>query len=168
MKIFHRPEVWLLLLLAAAASIFVMLSSRNSEELALIRNPIPATAEPATIRSRSLERDFGNARLDLEVRATNPSAKAAQLVPPFAKLTNASGREVPAFFLPIEPPPSLPPKTTADIRLRFWLEPEDFTGPLTLELNGQKLPVKSAKPFDLSRLENAKLTVLVGESWGLR
>lgn len=168
MKIFQRIEVWVLLLLAAGAGAFVLFTSRpaDPDEIPLIQNAGPAAQDRSPqLRRIFLERDYGNARLDLELRVTNPHAKKNQLVPPFARLLNAAGKEVEAFFLPIEPPPTLEPQTTADVRLRYWLEAEDLKGALTLEIDGAPVPVKSAQPFDLSALENARPLVMEGGPW---
>lgn len=160
----------MLLLLAAGAGLFVLKTSRPSdpEDVPLIQNAGPATGEKPSLRRLTLERDHGNARLDIEVRVTNPHPHKSQLVPPFARLLNAAGKEVPAFFLPIEPPPTLDPQTTADVRLRFWLETTDLAGALTLELDGTPLPIKSAKPFDLTPLTNAKAVVVEGLDWTVK
>lgn len=170
MKVFQRIEVWILLLLAAGAGLFVLVTSRpvDPDELPLIRNAGPATGEKPALRRLMLERDHGNARLDIEVRVTNSHPKKQQLVPPFARLLNAAGKEVPAFFLPIEPPPTLDPQTTADVRLRFWLETSDLAGALTLELDGNSLPIKSPTPFDLTPLTNAKAVVVEGLDWAVK
>ncbi len=170
MKVFQRFEVWVLLLLAAGAGVFVLLTSRpvDPDEIPLLQNARPAARDPSPRLLRVfLERDFGNARLDLELRVTNPHERKAQLVPPFARLLNARGKEVPAFFLPIEPPPTLEPETTADVRLRYWLEAEDLKGALTLELDGTQVPVKSDQAFDLDTLENAKPVLMEGAPWAV-
>ena len=104
----------------------------------------------------TLERDHGNARLDIDVRLTNPNARRLLLVAPAVRLLNAKGAEVPAFILPVEPPPELPPSTEATAKLRFWLEQEDLAGKLTLELVGTTLEVKPDKAFDLESLKNAE------------
>jgi hypothetical protein len=167
-KVFQRIEVWVLLLLAAGAAVFVFLTSRPSDpdEIPLLSRAGPASADTAPrLRRIFLERDYGNARLDLELRVTNPHPRKEQLVPPFARLINAAGKEVEAFFLPMEPPPTLDPQTTADVRLRYWLEAEDLRGRLMLEVDGVQLPIKADTPVDLSLLENAKPTIVRGPPW---
>jgi len=158
MHLFQRTEVWIILLLASAAGAFVLFTSAPSgpDRPPAVANAGPATQEPARITRRTLERDHGNARLDLDVRVTNSHESAKQLVPPFAVLKSAAGREIPAFFLPMEPPPTLKPETTADVHLRFWLDAVDLQNTLTLTVDGQEIQVKGAKPVDLSGFENAK------------
>ena len=163
MHFFQRTEVWIILLLASAAGAFVLFTSEpsNPDRLPTVANVGPATQEPTRITRRTLERDHGNARLDLDVRVTNSHESAKQLVPPFVVLKNANGREIPAFFLPIEPPPTLAPTTTAAVHLHFWLEAADLQNALTLTVDGQEIQVKGAKPVDLTGFENAKPAPLV-------
>lgn len=168
MKVFQRIEVWVLLVLAAGATIFVFMTSQDSGE----REPAVSNAQPAKpdarleVRGCTLERDFGNARLDLKVHLTNKRASRLLLINPAVRLLNAKGAEVPAFVLPVEPPPELPPQTTADVLLRFWLEKEDLAGNLTLEVDGERVEVKSAAPFDLEKLKNAVPQRLQVPDWG--
>jgi hypothetical protein len=158
MSFLKRLEVWLLLILAAALGAFVLVQSTVSDpDEALITDAAPANAEgkPALL-GLTIERDHGNARLDIDVRLTNPNARRLLLVAPAVRLLNAKGAEVPAFILPVEPPPELPPSTEATAKLRFWLEQEDLAGKLTLELVGTTLEVKPDKAFDLETLKNAE------------
>lgn len=166
MRIFQRFEVWLLLIAGGIAVWW-----------ALQAGPGPAETGPATeadttspallLRRCTLVRDFGNARLDLEVRYKNAGPRPLYLQPPDVRLTNAAGKDVPPFILPVERPPSIEAQTTSDVRLRFWLEKADLSGPLTLEIRGQKLEVKNTTPLDLEKLENAKPKVWSGAEWKL-
>jgi hypothetical protein len=164
-KLLQRPEVWVLLLMSVGAAWFVLAPKNPSDTRWSVRNQAPASGEATALQRMTLERDHGNARLDLELRFTNPHSKTLQLVAPLAILKTSEGQEVPAFFLPIEPPPSIPAKTTADIRLRFWLDPEHFKTALILELDGTRIPIKSAAAFDLTQLENTKPVELGGPEW---
>lgn len=158
MSFLKRLEVWFLLILAAALGAFVLVQSTVSDpDEPLITDTVPAKVDgkPALL-GLTIERDHGNARLDIDVRLTNPNARRLLLVPPAVRLLNAKGTEVPAFILPVEPPPELPPSTEATAKLRFWLEQEDLAGKLTLELVGTTLEVKPDKAFDLETLKNAE------------
>lgn len=158
MSFLKRLEVWFLLILAAALGAFVLVQSTVSDpDEPLITDTVPAKVDgkPALL-GLTIERDHGNARLDIDVRLTNPNARRLLLVPPDVRLLNAKGAEVPAFILPVEPPPELPPSTEATAKLRFWLEQEDLAGKLTLELVGTTLEVKPDKAFDLETLKNAE------------
>ncbi len=163
MRIFQRFEVWLLLI-AGGIAVWWSFSS----------GPNPAETGPAAkinadsvlqLRRCTLERDYGNARLDLEVRYKNTSPRPLSMQPPDVRLLNAAGKEVPPFLLPVERPPSVEAQTTGDIRLRFWLEKADLAGALTLEIRGEKLEVKNSAPFDLEKLENAKPKVWTSAVW---
>ncbi|WP_395750624.1 hypothetical protein [Prosthecobacter sp.] len=122
---------------------------------------------PLQLRRCTLERDFGNARLDVEVRYKNSTPRPLFMQAPDVRLTNGTGKEVPPFILPVERPPSVEAQTTSDIRLRFWLEKADLSGSLTLEIRGQKLEIKNGTPLDLEKLENAKPKVWTSTDWKL-
>ena len=166
-KVFQRIEVWVLLVLAAGATVFVFMTSRDSTE----REPVVTNAQPAKpearleVRGCTLVRDFGNARLDLKVHLTNRRVSKLLLINPAVRLLNAKGAEVPAFVLPVEPPPELPPQTTADVLLRFWLEKEDLQGKLMLEVDGERADVKTDTPYDLEKLKNAEPQRLSVPDW---
>lgn len=166
MKIFQRFEVWVLLLLAAGAGAFVLLTQKKDEPEPLISNATPAVAEAKLqVKKCTVIRDFGNARLDIAVRMTNAQSKKLLLVAPAVRLLNAKGNEVPPFILPVEPAPELPPQTTADALLRFWAEKEDLAGPLTLQIQDEKIAIKSARAFDLEKLKNAEPRVFQPGDW---
>ncbi|MGV3663386.1 MAG: hypothetical protein ACO1TE_24660 [Prosthecobacter sp.] len=164
MRIFQRFEVWLLLLAAGVAVWFSFKADAPSPE-----EDAPTAAlnpdAPLQLRRATLERDFGNARLDLEVRYKNASPRPLSLQPPDVRLINAAGKDVPVFILPTERPTSVEANTTSDVRLRFWLEKPDLAGPLTLDIRGQTLEVKNSTPLDLEKLENAKPKVWTGADW---
>ena len=158
MKFFQRFEVWLLLILGGGAAFWV-LTSKPSED----GNPEPIeasaapTSEPAiTIHRCSLERDYGNARLDIELRYRNASPRALILQPPDVRLLTADGKEVPIFILPVEKPPQVAAQMAQDIRLRYWLDKAQLQGSLTLDIRGQTAEVKTAAPLDLEKIENHK------------
>lgn len=155
MKFFQRFEVWLLLLLGGGVAIWVLTSKPSVDG-----NPEPIEAtesQPAsaiTIHRCTLERDYGNARLDIELRYRNASPRTLILQPPDVRLLTADGKEVPSFILPVEKPPQVPAQTAQDIRLRFWLDQTQLQSSLKLDIRGQTAEVKSATPLDLEKLEN--------------
>jgi hypothetical protein len=165
MRLFQRFEVWLLLIAGGIAVWWSFQSDTPGDE----GGPVAEMSAdvPLQLRRCTLERDFGNARLDLEVRYKNTSPRPLFMQPPDVRLINAAGKDVPPFILPVERPASVEAQTTSDIRLRFWLEKADLTGPLTLEIRGQKLEVKNSTPFDLEKLENKKPKVWTNTAWGL-
>lgn len=156
MHFFKRLEVWLLLLLAVGVAAWVLTSKPSADGDA---EPITETTapEPAiTIHRTTLERDYGNARLDIELRYRNTSPRTFVLQPPDVKLLTAKGEEVPLFILPVEKPPQIGPSTAQDVRLRYWLEKKHLAGALTLDIRGQTAEVKAAGAFELEKLENKK------------
>lgn len=159
MPFFKRLEVWLLLAVGLAATLWVLLPEPTGDDT-VIADPAAAaaTAAPAETTLRllrcTLERDFGNARLDIELRYANPSPRPLLLAAPDVRLLAADGVEVPLFVLPATPVPQIPARATGDASLRFWLEKKHLAGPLTLDIRGARAAVKSPAPLDLETLEN--------------
>ncbi len=168
MNLFKRLEVWLLLILAAGATLFVLLQDRAANPA----KPRLADIQPAktegklAVLSCVLERDFGNARLDIQARLTNRHARKLMLVAPSVRLMNAQGHPVPDFILPAEKPVEVPPNSEASVMLRFWLEQTDLDGKLTLEVDGESVEVKSAEKLNLEKLKNAEPTKMPVGNWG--
>lgn len=163
MRIFQRFEVWLLLIVGGIAIWWSFEPVPNPAETE--PGAEMSTDAPLQLRRSTLERDFGNARLDLEVRYKNSSPRPLSMQAPDVRLVNGAGKDVPLFILPVERPPSIEAQTTGDVRLRFWLEKADLAGPLTLEIRGQKLEVKNGTALDLEKLENAKPKVWTSANW---
>ncbi len=170
MKFYQRIEVWVLLLLTAAAIVFVLQPGAEPEGWEE-SHPAAGSGQEREItlslRGATLERDYGNARLDLDVRVVNKSPHPVLLTPPRARLLAGAegGREVPPFFLPAEQPPEVGAGGTSEVQLRYWLEAADLQGPLWLEVDEERLEVKSAAPFELESLENRKAVTLLGVDW---
>lgn len=166
MKLHQRPEVWILLVGCLAAGVWVLLGTGDDSADDL--PPAPVTAEePLRIHRCTLERDYGNARLDIELRYRNDSPRPLTLQPPDARLMTESGVEVPPFILPIEPPPSIAAESTGDVRLRYWLEEQHLEGTLSLVIRDTSVEVKSGLPLKLDRLENAKPRSWTSMDWRL-
>jgi len=158
MAFLKRFEVWVLILLAAGAGLWVTLIQPVQEG-----DPIPlvneerASEEPALVIHRcTLERDYGNARLDIELRYRNSSPRPLVLQTPDVRLLTRDGREVPPFILPVEKPPQIAPRTAQSVRLRYWLEAAHLKGGLSLDIRGSRADVKSDAALDLERLENRR------------
>jgi hypothetical protein len=163
----QRPEVWVLLLASVAAGFWAL--GPGPEEAEWQAAPGTAVVEGGRVRLLGgvLERDYGNARLDVTVRIRNEGIHPLPLNPPRTRLLAGveGGREVPPFFLPTERPPEVAAKSEAEVTLRYWLEAADLKGPLVLEVEGERVAVKEARAFDLEDLENGKPRVLKGEAW---
>ncbi len=155
MSFLKRIEVWVLLLLGGGAAVWVLMDKPVIEG---DPQPVESTStDPALVIHRcTLERDYGNARLDIELRYRNASPRPLVLQPPDVKLMTGDGREVPPFILPVEKPPQIAAQTTQSVRLRYWLESAHLSGPLTLEVRGERAEVKSASALDLAKIENKK------------
>ena len=166
MNLFKRIEVILLLLLAAGGAVWV-LSGSSKGDVYDLDPQVQAGGESAENRVQrcTLERDHGNARLDLEFRFQNQKPRKLTLQPPQVRLMTAAGKEVAPFFLPFEPQPEIAAGGSQDVRLRYWLEKSDLQGALTLDVQGEKLDVKSAAPFDLEKLKNKEPRTFVDTHW---
>lgn len=158
MGFFKRVEVWLLLVLGGGAAAWVLMQKPADVEDA--GQPIQAgdtSTEAALVVHRcTLERDYGNARLDLELRYRNTSERPLVLQPPDVKLLTGDGKEVPPFILPVERPPQIAAQTAQDVRVRYWLDKKHLQGTLTLEIRGTSVKVKGDGVLDLEKLENGK------------
>ncbi len=163
MRLFQRFEVWLLLIAGGIAVGWSFKADAPPDSDGSV--PVASTDAPLQLRRCTLERDYGNARLDLEIRYRNAGPRPLFMQPPDVRLLDAAGKEVPPFILPAERPVSVEAQATSDLRLRFWLEQTDLQGPLTLEVRGEKLEVKNATPLDLEKLENKKPKVWTGVDW---
>lgn len=155
MQLLKRFEVWLLLVLGAGAALWVLTDKPSLEGDALPLD-VSETVPTVVIHRCILERDYGNARLDLELRYQNASPRPQILQPPDVKLITSDGKEVPPFILASEKPPEISAQTSKNVRLRYWLDETHLKGALSLDIRGTKAEVKSAAPFDLKQLENQK------------
>ncbi|TDU66209.1 hypothetical protein EI77_03948 [Prosthecobacter fusiformis] len=157
MSFLKRFEVWLLIILSLGATIWVFTMDSDPS----MDDPQPVLADASSeaalkIHRTTLERDYGNARLDIELRYRNSSPRPLSLQPPDVRLLTADGKEVPPFTLATEKPPQIPAQSAQDVRLRYWLEKGHLNGALILEIRGEKADVKTASPIDLDTLENGK------------
>lgn len=168
LALFKRVEVILLLALSIGVAAWVLLSKPKQDDAewdAPADEPV-ATQEDKIHRCQ-IERDHGHARLDIELRLSNPGTTRLSMQPPQVRLLNGKGTEVPPFFLPFEAQPVLPPGSTQDIGLRYWVKKEDLTGPLTLHVLDKKIEVKSPEPLDLDKLKNKAPQTFTTTRWTL-
>lgn len=165
MRLLSRPEVWFLLIASVVAAWWAL---RDPAPYAQEEAEIAATTAPdAVLRIHrcTLERDFGNARLDIEFRFRNTSPRPLSMQPPDVRLLTGEGREIPPFILPVEKPPVASEKTATDLRLRYWLDAKDLAASLRLDVRGQSVEVKSKEPLDLEKLENGKPRTWTTTKW---
>jgi hypothetical protein len=158
MAFLKRIEVWVLIFIGGGAGLWVLFDKPVIEG-----DPLPIEVGEASegaaalvIHRCTLERDYSNARLDIELRYQNTSPRPLVLQPPDVRLLTAEGQEVPPFILPMEKPPQIPAQTAQSVRLRFWLESAHLKKALSLEVRGSTAEVKSATPLELDKLENQK------------
>lgn len=156
MAFFKRFEVWVLLILGGGAALWVLTDKPNVEgDPQLIENTTPE--ETALVIHRcTLERDYGNARLDIELRYRNASPRPLILQSPDVRLTTSEGKEVPPFVLPVEKLPQIPAQTAQNVRVRYWLDKAHLEKGLRLEIRGSKAEIKGETPLNLDTLENRK------------
>ncbi|HSI62607.1 MAG TPA: hypothetical protein VLE43_05795 [Candidatus Saccharimonadia bacterium] len=173
MNLFKRVELWVLLAVVLGGLVWVFTSGPADEDEAATDSPPRKTgtvvkgdpAKPLQVHRSILERDYGNARLDIEVRIQNAGKEKLVLQPPHVRLLTGSGREIPGFFLPFEPQPEIASGTTQDVQLRYWLEKKDLQEALTLEVNGLQAKVKGAQPFDLEALKSKEQKTFLPDAW---
>ena len=166
MQALKRIELWVLLAVIVAGLVWVFSSGGDDEDAG---DPSIATATdaglPLKIHRCVLERDYGNARLDIELRIRNDSAEKLVMQSPKVRLVTGKGREVASFFLPFDPVPEVAAGSSQDVQLRYWLEAADVQESLSLEVAGKTVPVKSAKPFDLNAMKSGDKKVIDAGGW---
>ena len=168
MKWYQRMELWILLALVLGGLAWVFMSRSSSDlESDLVSQSAPAEQRDAALKIYrcTLVRDYGNARLDIDLRVRNDSSEKLTMQTPKVKLMSGKGREVPSFFLPFEQLPEVPAHATQDVQLRYWLEAADLSGSLMLEVTGQSVDVKSANPFDLEKIKNSESKTFNPAQW---
>jgi hypothetical protein len=162
-----RIELWVLLAMIVAGLVWVFLSRDDGED-DMPGGGTTSVADdqaPLKLHRCTLKRDYGNARLDIELRVRNDGAGKLVMQSPKVKLLTGKGREVPSFFLPFDAVPEVAAKSAQDVQLRYWLETADLRESLTLEVDGKTMPVKSAKAFDIEAMKNGEERVMQPGEW---
>jgi hypothetical protein len=175
MNLLKRVELWVLLAIVVGGLAWVFTSgpaedeedARGSDTRARKTGTVVKgdPGKPLQVHRSVLERDYGNARLDIEARIQNAGNEKLVLQPPHVRLLTGSGREIPGYFLPFEPQPEIAPGTTQDVQLRYWLEKKDLQEALTLEVNGIQAKVKGGGAFDLETLKNKEPKTFQPDAW---
>jgi hypothetical protein len=169
MHFLKRIELWVLLaaIVAGLAWVFLSDGDGDGEGPPSMGGAVPAADAQARLQLHRcvLKRDYGNARLDIDLRVRNEGAEALALQTPKVKLLAGGEREVPSYFLPFDPVPEVPANSAQDVQLRYWLEAEDLKGALTLEVDGKTLPIKGASAFDLDSMKNEEEKVIQPGTW---
>jgi len=168
MSLPRRIELWVLLAIIMAGLVFVFARRHPvAEELNGAGTELSQSEVrvPLKIHRCILERDYGNARLEIELRVQNSTAEKWTLQSPKARLLTANGREIPSFFLPFEKQPEVPARSTQDVQLRYWVDAADLQGAIKLEVDGKTVVVKGAKVFDLMTMKNAEKKIFNEGQW---
>ena len=167
MSLLKRVELWVLLAIAVIGVFFAFHSKHGADDQTTgdSTGNVTSSDAPLVFYRCILKRDYGSALLDLELKVRNDDEQKLVMQSPAVKLVAGKSREVPGFYLAFEPPPEIPAKTTQDVKVRYWLTAEDLRGTLTFEVKGQKLQVKSEKPFDLNSVPNQKERILKTGEW---
>jgi hypothetical protein len=167
MHLLKRIELWVLLAVVVAGLAWVFLSSGSREEEVAVGGAVPLedAKVPLQLHRCVLKRDYGNARLDIDLRVRNNGTEKLLMRAPKVKLLAAKGREIPSYFLPFDPVPEVPADSAQDVQLRYWLEAADLQGALTLEVDGKTLAIKSAAAFDLNSMKNSDEKVIPAGAW---
>lgn len=162
-----RIELWVLLAVILAGLAWVFMSGPGADADLPRAGSAPAVdaQTPLQLHRCVLKRDHGNARLDIDLRVRNDRPETLVMQPPKVRLLTADGRDIPEFFLPIEPRPEVPAGSSQDVQLRYWLQAADLEGTLTLEVDGNSLTIKGAGSFDLKSMENGVEKVIQPEGW---
>ncbi|HSJ03438.1 MAG: hypothetical protein ACAI34_12385 [Verrucomicrobium sp.] len=167
MNLLKRFELWVLLAIIVAGLTYVFTSgpADEGEEDSTSKS---GTAEsndkggPLKLHRVALERDYGNVRLDVDLRIRNDKTEKLLLHAPTARLLTTQGREVPSFFLPFAPPPEVAAGSTQDVQLRYWLEAADLQQGLTLDIGGNTLEIKAPTPLDIETLKSGEKKEFTG------
>ena len=152
MAFFKRIEVWLLLLLSVAGVAWVLWSEREAASEPAPPAPEAGTPGPASIRfaieDRRVAREGEHLVLTLRVKRSVADAAAPPRIldGDAVRLVTAEGEAVERFFLPFDPETTLDSHSGAETVLRYWLPMARAAGPLWLEIDGDRLAVKSAQP----------------------
>lgn len=163
MKLPKRIELWLLLAAIVAGLVFVFDSRQSDDEPS--GGVQTSDDAPLKLHRCIIERDHGNARLDIHLRVQNAGAEKLVLQSPRARLLTGAGREISSFYLPFDPLPEVAANSTQDVELRYWLESTDLQGTLKLEVEGGRIDVKGAKELALNSLKNAERKTFNPGEW---
>ena len=146
MAFFKRIEVWFLLVLSVGGIGWVLWSESADRDSAPKPAEAPAQNEAENrfhIASRRISRESDHLILTLEVARASGGDKEIILDESNARLLTDAGESVPTFFVPFDPPAVLGAgDNEAQARLRYWMPAAPMTGGLTLEIDGERLPVK--------------------------
>ena len=154
MAIFKRFEVWLLLVLSIAGVGYV-LWSENQPDPDEGTDPIAPDPEKTEDKKRFKIREVrtvaegANQVIEVELLGRNDTDQPEELILSEIRLLakyegDEEESELPSFFLPFDPPPTLAPKSESIVILKYWLESKTgMPNPLLrLEIDSESLKVR--------------------------
>lgn len=158
MAFFKRIEVWVLLALSLGAAWFVLKMDSDSGGPPVAPRPDAVTAGGGDAGAPPDHPEAGNRFrvrevrvipeedheiIEIEVAGKSEGDQPLDLDNGKARLVTADGSEVPPFFVPFAAPPIFPPGEESTVTLRYWQarSGEEPRSPLTLELDGEPLPL---------------------------
>jgi hypothetical protein len=167
MSVWKRPEVWVLLVLVVAGASYIVFSGGRGDGDGGGGSGGAGAPVEARLRVGSVEltRDYGNARLEIEIDYDNRSGPEIPLSPPDVVLETGAGEPVDPFFLAGDFPDPIAAGQRDRARLKFWLEPGQLDGALVLKVRGEAVQVKPARPFDLETVENQTTVTIEAGEW---
>lgn len=178
MAFFKRPEVWVLLLLSVAGVAWVLWSdaehdraevegSESAEEVADGATEEEDGSSRFAIRACRVSREEGHLIVTVRVATISEQALAEPLAleAPAVKLITEDGTSVAPFFLPFDPPPRLDAEAGAFADLRYWLPFGQASDALWLEIDGDRLPVKTAGELASDQFPEGTEVAVNGLDW---
>lgn len=158
MSVFKRAEIWVLVVLCAAATWYVLrLEPADRDGLSENAAAAPSSTEtapealpsPHRLSQVLLSREAsGELILEITVQAHNQGEDSLEITAESVPLETGDGSRVPALFTPFDAPVTLEPGDQALVSLRYWAGDELLDETLALRLEGATVPVKAARPFD--------------------
>ena len=137
-------------LLAGIAGVTALRHSRN--HAASSRIAPPAVSLRVEIQSLTLRREGRSAQLVIAARFQQSGQTVLRLESPLVVLRPENGTPAYRYLGPFLPEPVLSGPGPALVSLSWWVQTEDLTGEVFLEVSGKAFPVQSKASFDFPAL----------------
>ena len=128
---------------------------------------IVVTVSTFVVKSIVARRSAGHLHLMLSAQVKNTGGAALTLAPPAAQLL-AGTRAVERFIAPGLEPAVIPAGGEGDAEMHWWLEAQDLSGSLTVEIGGSRAEIKTAAGFALDLLPEGRAVSLAFPDWKVR
>lgn len=121
------------------------------------------------VRAVSILRSGDHAHVILGLIIDNPGTTNLTLTSPIVNLFGPSDKALPTAVGPLMEPVTLTAQSRhVEVDLNFWLSLSDLHAGLELEVEGQRILIKAATPFDVMTLPEAKTVALDFPVWKVR